>query len=99
MPTTHQSETVNRPKEQISRRVRLRRIGQPRRRTPKPRRKLRRKLSRSSGPVPLVIFAAFIGDWLLPHNLFDLVINLKTAKARGLDVPSSIGPRADEVTE
>ena len=55
--------------------------------------------TQSQQPVPLVIFAAFIGDWLLPHNLFDLVINLKTAKARGLDVPSSIGPRADEVTE
>jgi hypothetical protein len=57
------------------------------------------RFGQSQQPVPLVIFAAFIGDWLLPHNLFDLVINLKTAKARGLDVPSSIGPRADEVTE
>ena len=30
---------------------------------------------------------------------FEMIVNLKTAKAIGIDVPTSILPRADELTE
>ncbi len=58
------------------------------------------ELSRSRGIVDKILKGAKLAD--LPAEQptrFELILNLKSAKLLGLDVPSAIMPLADEVIE